>query len=239
MKLPPLGIRSRLLLLGILPAAVILAAVLAANFLRMRSLLLSFGEEILRDRVKAIAAGIDRDTREAVTVARGLAMAMENGLLGRRADAIRLARDVLDSYPQFTGVSLGLEPNADGLDGRPSPDVPAEALGEGGRFIPYWSRDAANPATLRLNRLVMLDSLYYAGTKERFLDPGQADKALVTEPYDYDGRLMVEQMVPIVIDGHFAGVAGVDRAIDQVAHDLAAIQRQQRDAGWHVEVFLI
>ena len=239
MKLPPLGIRSRLLLLGILPAAVILAAVLAANFLRMRSLLLSFGEEILRDRVKAIAAGIDRDTREAVTVARGLAMAMENGLLGRRADAIRLARDVLESYPQFTGVSIGLEPNADGLDGKPGPDVPAEALGEGGRFIPYWSRDAANPATLRLNRLVMLDSLYYVGTKERFLDPGQADKALVTEPYGYDGRLMVEQMVPIVIDGRFAGVAGVDRALDQVAHDLAAIQRQQRDAGWHVEVFLI
>lgn len=239
MKRPALGIRSRVLLLGILPAAAILAAVLATNFVRMRGLLLSFGEEIIRDRVKAIAAGIDRDTREALTVARGLALAMENGLLGRRADAIRLGRAVLESYPQFTGVSIGLEPNADGLDGARSPDVPAEALGEGGRFIPYWSRDAANPAALRLTRLVMLDSLYYAGTKERFLDASQADKTLVTEPYDYDGRLMVEQMVPIVIGGRFAGVAGVDRALDQVALDLAAIQRQQRDAGWHVEVFLI
>jgi methyl-accepting chemotaxis protein len=239
MKLPPLGIRSRLLLLGILPAAVILAAVLAANFLRMRSLLLSFGEEILRDRVKAIAAGIDCDTREAVTVARGLAMAMENGLLGRRTDAIRLARNVLESYPQFTGVYVGLEPNGDGRDAQPTADVPDDALGDGGRFIPYWFRDPANPATIRLTRLVMLDGLYYAGCKERFLDPGQADKAMVTEPYDYQGRLMVEQTYPIVIDGEFKGVAGVDRALDQVAHDLAAIQKQQRAAGWNVEIFLV
>jgi len=127
MKLPALGIRSRLLLLGILPAAAILAAVLAANFLRMRSLLLTFGEEILRDRVKAIAADIDRDIMA----------------------------------------------------------------------------------------------------------------TLVTEPHDNEGRLMVEQMTPLVVDGQFKGVAGVDRVLDQVAHDLAAIQKQQREAGWHVEVFLI
>ena len=127
MKLPALGIRSRLLLLGILPAAAILAAVLAANFLRMRSLLLTFGEEILRDRVKAIAADIDRDIMA----------------------------------------------------------------------------------------------------------------TLVTEPHDNEGRLMVEQMAPLVVDGAFKGVAGVDRVLDQVAHDLAAIQKQQREAGWHVEVFLI
>ena len=114
MHLPAFGIRSRLLLLGVVPAVAILTGVLGMNFLRMRSLLLGFGEEILVDRVKMIAADIDRGTLEAVTAARVMAMAAENGLLGRRLDALRLARDVLESYPQFTGAYFGYEPNADG-----------------------------------------------------------------------------------------------------------------------------
>ena len=84
-----LGIRSRMLLLVVLPAVLILAAVLAANFLRLRGVLLAFGEEILRDRVQAVAADIDRGTAEAVTATRVMALAAENGLLGRRLDSRR------------------------------------------------------------------------------------------------------------------------------------------------------
>jgi methyl-accepting chemotaxis protein len=270
MHLPALGIRTRLLLLGVVPAVAILTGVLGMNFLRMRSLLLSFGEEILVDRVKMIAADIDRGTLEAVTAARVMAMAAENGLLGRRLDALRLARDVLESHPQFVGVSYGFEPEADGLDARaaaatadaakaaakeaalPAPEpmadqtstaalarIPPQALGPDGRFIPYWFRDRSGGPGIFLTRLVMLDSLYYAGCKERFLDPTQADKAMVTEPYDYDGRLMVEQTYPIVVNGRFVGVAGVDRALDKVATDLETIKQQQKLAGWNVDVFLV
>ena len=95
MRLPHIGIRTRLLLLGVLPAAAIMATVLGLNFVRMRSLLLGCGEEILVDRVKMLAADIDRGTLEAVTAAKTMALAVENGLLGRRLDALRLARDVL------------------------------------------------------------------------------------------------------------------------------------------------
>ncbi|MCE2725523.1 MAG: methyl-accepting chemotaxis protein [Planctomycetaceae bacterium] len=270
MHLPALGIRTRMLLLGVVPAVAILTGVLGMNFLRMRSLLLGCGEEILVDRVKMIAAEIDRGTLEAVTAARVMAMAAENGLLGRRLDALRLARDVLESHPQFVGVSYGFEPDADGLDARaaaatadaaktaakeaalPAPEpmadqtsaaalarIPPQALGPDGRFIPYWFRDRSGGPGIFLTRLVMLDSLYYAGCKERFLDPTQADKAMVTEPYDYDGRLMVEQTYPIVINGRFVGVAGVDRALDKVATDLETIKQQQKLAGWNVEVFLV
>ena len=270
MHLPPLGIRTRMLLLGVVPAVAILAAVLGTNFLRMRSLLLGSGEEVLVDRVRVIAADIDRGTREAVTAARVMAMAVENGLLGRRLDCLRLARDVLESNPQFVGACFGFEPDADGLDARVAaataaaaatapkeaalaapeavPDqtspaalarIPPQALGPDGRFIPYWFRDRSGGPGLLLTPLVLLDSLYYAGCKERFLDPAQADKAMVTEPYDYDGRLMVEQTYPIVMNGRFVGVAGVDRALDQVARDLDAIKQRQQAAGWNVEVFLV
>ena len=75
MQFPALGIRLRILLLGILPAVLILAAVLAVNFLRMQSLLLSFGEEMLLDRAKVIAGEIDRGTLEAVTESQGMPLA--------------------------------------------------------------------------------------------------------------------------------------------------------------------
>jgi methyl-accepting chemotaxis protein len=270
MRLPPLGIRTRMLLLGVVPAVAILAAVLGTNFLRMRSLLLGFGEEIVVDRVKMIAADIDRGTLEAVAVAKTMALAAENGLLGRRLDCLRLARDVLESHPQFVGASIAYEPDADGLDARaatataaaaqaapkeaalpapaPAADqaspealarIPPQALGPDGRFMPYWFRDRSGGPDILLTRLVQLDGLYYAGCKERFLDPAQADKAMVTEPYDYDGRLMVEQSYPIVVNGRFVGITEIDRSLDKVGLELDAIKQQQKLAGWNVEVFLV
>ncbi len=260
-----------MLLLGVLPAVVILAAVLAANFLRTRTLLLGFGEEILHDRARRIAADIDRGTLEAVTAARTMATAAEHGLLGRRLDALRLTRDVLESHPDFTGCYFGFEPDADGLDeasakataaarrgaGKkaavpaPAPvagdqaaadvlgSLPPQAMDATGRFLPYWFRDHDDPNRLLLTPLVLLDGLYYAGCKERWLDAAQADKAMVTEPYEYQGRLMVEQTYPIVVEGVFKGVAGVDRSLERVQADLIEMKKQQRAGGWQVEIFLL
>jgi len=275
MRPPDLGIRTRLLLLGVLPAFLILAAVVGINYLRMRNLLLGFGEEILRDRVQVIASDIDRGTLEAATAARVMALAAENGLVGRRFDALRFVHDVVAAFPQFTGASFGFEPDLDGLDERAAqasdrddssdaqaattgsvavvppaspPDqaspealagLPRQALGPTGRFLPYWHRDAADPSRLLLTPLVMLDSLYYEGCRSRFNEASEPDKTLVTEPYDYQGRLVVEQSHPIVIDGEFAGVACTDRSLDHVATKLAAIRERQRAAGWNVEIFLI
>jgi methyl-accepting chemotaxis protein len=265
MRFPVLGIRTRMLLLGMLPALAILATVLAFNFVRMRSVLLAFGEDILRDRVKVVAARIERDTLEAVTASRVMALAAENGLFGRRADLVRFVRDVIASFPQFTGSSVGLEPDADGLDAesRPAPGptepaavvppappadqasaaalaaLPRQALAADGRFIPYWFRDRADPTRLLLAPLSGLDGLYYEGCRARFLDPAQADKAMVTEPYDYEGKLMVEHSFPIVIGGAFTGIASVDQALDDLVAELAALKQREQAAGWHVEIFVI
>jgi len=114
--LPSFGLRSRLLVLGVLPAALILAAVLGTIFLRMRALVMAWGEEMLLDRVQAVAADIDRDSLEAVITARVLAMAAENGLLGRQLDELRITRDVLESSPGLAGANADHEPDADGLE---------------------------------------------------------------------------------------------------------------------------
>jgi methyl-accepting chemotaxis protein WspA len=264
--LPALGLRARLLLLAVVPAAVILAGVLAMTFLRMRALMLEFGEEILLDRVRAIAADIDRDTHEAVTTARVMAIAAENGMLDHRLEALRFTRDILESTPKFIGAYFGYEPDADGRDAaaaravEPSPTpaavtlppptadhgpaddvaaVPPQALGDGGRFIPYWFRDHLAPERILLKPLVAMEGLYYEGCRRRFLDPQEPHKGMVSEPYDYEGQLMVEQTYPIEVDGEFRGVAGVDRTLESIGAELDGMRQAQTRMGWHPEIYLV
>ena len=265
--LPSLGIRGRLLLLIVFPTASILTAVLVINTLRMRSVLLTFGEEILRERARTVAADIERGTAEAVTAARVMALAANHGLLGRRLDSLQFTRAVLEEFPSFYAAYYGLEPDADGLDaataaavgGRSSeasalaapfatPDqtssaslarIPPQAITTDGRLIPYWFRGRGDANSILMAPLSGLDGLYYEGCRRQFLDAHATDKAMVTEPHDYEWQLMVEQTFPIVVDGNFRGVAGVDRLLDQITADLTAIKQRQVAAGWHMEIFLV
>jgi signal transduction histidine kinase/DNA-binding response OmpR family regulator len=87
---------------------------------------------------------------------------------------------------------------------------------------------------LRLEPLVDMEtSLYYQGCKEQFLREGRP-LPMVTEPYVYEGKMIVEQTYPIVVDGQFAGVAGVDRALSDIESFLLEIKA--RDG---VDVFLV
>ena len=265
--LPTLGIRARMLLLVVLPAALILTTVIVLNSLRMRAVLLTFGEEILRERAHAVAADIERGTTEAVTAARVMALAADHGLLGRRLDSLRFTRAVLESFPEFYAAYYGLEPDADGLDAATAaavPDgprsaaavtappatadqatplalarLPRQAVTAEGRFTPYWLRGRGGSDAILMAPLSGLDGLYYEGCRRQFLDPLSPDKAMITEPYDYEGQLMVEQTYPIVVEGQFRGVAGVDRGLDQIAADLLAIKQRQIASGWHMEIFLV
>ncbi len=96
----------------------------------------------------------------------------------------------------------------------------------------------------------MESSYYYRGVKNRFerrpedegitlaggisrlyrpraLDAAAHDDVMVTEPYEYEGKYMVEQTVPIIIDGKFAGIAGVDRALNDIDRFLSGLQHFQ------------
>jgi methyl-accepting chemotaxis protein len=90
-----------------------------------------------------------------------------------------------------------------------------------GRFIPYPFRDWQRGDAIGVKPLVDYESsLYYDGVRRAFAEAGEA-VTVVTEPYLYEGQLIVEQSHPIVIDGRFRGIGGVDRA-------LASIERMVR-----------
>ena len=96
MQFPTIGIRLRMLLLGVVPAILIFAAVLWLNYARMEKMALSLGEEVLLDRVGLVAGEVNLGTQEAVTAARVMAIAAEQGFFGRRKDSLTFARGVLE-----------------------------------------------------------------------------------------------------------------------------------------------
>ena len=230
---------GRMLLFGILPTGALLTAVVLLTTMRMSDHLRTENEGSLRLLADRVAAEIERGNTRAVLAAQVMAEAQVHGLFGQREASSEFARRLLEGFPEFTGSYFGYEPGADGQDaayaaGTDGAARVGPAFDPQGRYIPYWFRDATNSALLVLTPLVDMEtSLYYQGCKELFQ---QAGKALpkVTEPYVYEGKMIVEQTFPIVIDGQFKGVAGVDRALSDIVSFLDRIK--QRDG---VDLFLI
>ncbi len=229
---------KQLLVKGFLPLIVVMLIALAINeFFYFKSQLQSENQKLTL-LTQQIATKVEASNQQAVIVANTMAEAQVSGMFGQREMSSDYAQAVLVNNPQFTGAYFGYEVNADGNDAserylmdEPPPVVWAAPEG---RFIPYWFRDPENLQVIKVEPLKDMEtSLYYQGVKDRFLR-GHQRTALITEPYAYYGKLIVEHSTPIVIDGEFKGIAGVDRSLDDVLNVLKEA-RESND----VDAFLL
>src|SRR5262245_56501752 len=229
---------GRMLLFGIVPTGVLLTALVIVTVIRMFGQTRSDSEAKLRLMADRVATEIERGNTRAVLAAKIMSYAQMNGLFGQRAASLAYARRILEEFPEFTGSYFAYEPNADGHDQEYANTPAATSLGAAfnpsGRFIPYWFRDRENNTRIVLEPLLNMESsLYYQGCKDQFLREGRL-LPMVTEPYVYEGKMIVEQTFPIVIDGRFVGVGGVDRALNDLVAFLQQIKKRDR-----VDLFLI
>ncbi len=227
-------------LFGIIPTGLALSAVAIITSIQMAGELRAVHEETLGIIADRVATEIERGNTRAVLAAEVMAEAQVNGMFGDRNGSSAFARQVLAEYPELTGAYFAYEPNADGADaayvGSDLATRIGPAFASDGRYIPYWFRGKADAKRLVLEPLVdMENSLYYQGCKEQFLRVGQV-LAMVTEPYVYEGKMIVEQTCPIVIDGEFKGIAGVDRALSDIVVFLDEIKAGQQA---EIDLFLI
>ena len=191
-------------------------------------------EERLRISVSLNALRIEDKLERALLSAQRMAESQVAGLFGKREASLELARLVLEHSPEFTGCYFGYEPNADGQDASSVGKLPPESMDRQGRFIPYWFVTSDKVRTIKLEPLVNYEtSLYYQGAKTAFNSTRKA-APLVTEPYVYQEKLIVEQVYPIVMDGKFKGIAGLDFALADVQADLRRVAEQE-----HNDLFLI
>ena len=210
------SLRGRLLVFLALPAALVFVgtgtywAITSFSALREQAL------SRIANLADQVALEVERGNTRAVSVAKTMALAQEESLFGDRVASIDFARRVLTEHPEFTGAYFGYEPEEADRSGR-TDEVPQDAMNEDGRFIPYWFRDEGAGGAITLTPLVDMEtSLYYDGARRRLAETGRSSP-MVTEPYVYQGKMIVEQTYPIVIDGQFRGVAGVDRSLSDIA----------------------
>ena len=159
------------------------------------------------------ALGTARDVRDVLGAARA------NGMSRRHVEAT--LRAVLAGHPEYIGVSVGWEPNAfDGKDKQPGAEL--ATTDASGRHIPYWYRDGT---VLALTALVDYET---PGAGDYYLVPKSTRQEKVASPYVYDvgGKpvLMTTVSAPILEDGRFLGVFGVDIALSTLQEKVAALK---------------
>ncbi|MGI2323210.1 MULTISPECIES: methyl-accepting chemotaxis protein [unclassified Methylococcus] len=246
-------VRARLLLACVLPLSLAMVSMLGVVIWNYYRDLVRESELRLRAEVNEAGLRIDLANVTALTVPKTMALAQEAGLFGNRLVSLEFARRILEAFPEFTGAYFGYEPDGDGHDRTASQtgEVPSDAVSREGRFLPYWFRDREDPLRIRLSPLVNTESsYYYRGVKNRhegkkeeegvslsggisrlYRNSGNGAQGqrftMVTEPYDYEGKYMVEHAVPLLRDGRFLGIAGVDKALNDIDDTLRKMHHHE------------
>ena len=220
-----------MVLTTIVPAALVLGTVVTLGLQRNYDLTLESERESIQDGATTVASNIDALNREGLLAAEMIVSAQRAGLFGQRELSVRALRAALESNPGITGVSIAYEPNADGND---VAALPANGAEKAGRFLPYWYRDwRSNDRIAYKTNTGMEDSLYYLGPKENWERRRDA-RAMMTEPYDFDGKAMVEHACAIIIDGKFQGAITADRALSDLQVEIDALS-----ADLHLDIYIV
>ncbi len=225
------SLAGRIFLFGVLPAILTLAAiVIVAAENGYRTALHTQRQVLATDALAASSELAVRNDRWNAT-AQGLASAQQHGMFGKRAQTLNFLRDVNEISDLNLSAFIVYEPNADGLDAASLKDgaLPADSMDASGRFVPVWSHEYANgvpTGTQILKPSVGMESLeYYVKPKENFEATGK-DDPVITEPYFREGQRFISHIAPIVVEGKFKGVAGVNRSLDVLTKIAGAIKRR-------------
>jgi PAS domain S-box-containing protein len=158
----------------------------------------------------------DGDMRESKAIAKTLANSMEVYSSADRDEVNDMLKNLLLKNPSLTGVYVGYEPNA--FDGKDAEYVNTFGHDETGRFVPYWNN---------INGTIFLEPLVNYDKQDYYQLPKKNKIDIVTEPYYYQGIFMVSFDSPIIKDGKFVGVGGVDvslKYIDDVVGNVKAFE---------------
>lgn len=128
---------------------------------------------------------------------------------------------MLEEHRDFVTAYVLYEKDADGRDARDLAELGGKVfwVDGTGRFSAAYNRNPAEPDRLveqRTPAAEMETALSYDGLRRKVAG-GSGERYLVTEPYRYSDRVLsVKQPSAIMVGGRFAGVAGVDRALDDL-----------------------
>ena len=221
-----LALRTRLLLLVALIVlagyALTLTVLTRQSGLLQKETALRYTEQLAANQGQQATAELERGLDAARTLAQALGQLKTAGLAQRTA-ADALLKGVLAGNPGFVGVWSGWEPNAfDGKDGEYTNQPGHDATG---RYVPYWNR---GNGTIAVEPLVDYEK---PGAGDYYLLAKKTGDETLIEPYKYSvgGKeiLITSLVVPILVDGKFVGVTGVDITLDSLQKVTSQVRAYQ------------
>jgi methyl-accepting chemotaxis protein len=130
-------------------------------------------------------------------------------------------KTVLAAHASALGIWIVMEPNA--LDGQDKAFVDKPGSDKTGRFLPYWNRDGSG------YRLEYTSGYDDPGPDGSFYWlPQRKMKEVVTEPFLYKvggvDVMMVSMIVPLIENGKFIGVVGMDQSTAAIWDRLKSVR---------------
>ncbi|MCC5881390.1 MAG: HAMP domain-containing protein [Halomonas sp.] len=196
-----------------------------------RELLEAGIDERLEVLAEAEAGRIQRELEHALTLATQLANA--NALMGMQDDSGRtalglsrrelsnLVRQTVVQNPSLLDAYIGWEPDAFGRDALYADLGESNGYDGSGRFMPWWYRTGEGQVeVLPLGTTMESTEVLSSGVREGeyYLCPRESLVPCIIDPapYDFGGEtlLVTSFNVPILVNGDFRGVAGVDLSLD-------------------------
>ncbi|MFZ1985735.1 MAG: methyl-accepting chemotaxis protein [Desulfatitalea sp.] len=208
-KIRSLGLRPKMAAWILLVAILALAAAIAYLGFQARNTARKQAEEAAKEVARHWASVVQADMQVAMDTARTLAQAME-GMKNRgvppRQMVNGMLRNVLEEYPNFVAVWTCWEPNT--FDDRDADFTNAYGHDKTGRYIPYWSRLAGDPA------VQPLQAYTEEGRGDYYLVPLRTGKEAIFDPtsFEINGEQQLKTVlaVPIKFKGNIVGVVGID-----------------------------
>ncbi|KKG17172.1 ATPase [Methanosarcina sp. 2.H.T.1A.6] len=147
----------------------------------------------------------DADMKANLAIARTISTVMTSYETADRDETLLILENLLLDNPLLLGTYVAFEPDA--FDGKDAEYVNTPAHDETGRFVPYWNK---------MNGTVAVAPLLHYDDSDYYQLPKDMKKDLLTEPYFYEGVFMVSYVSPIIKDGEFVGIGGVDVSLEYV-----------------------
>ena len=230
-------LRSKTLLFTGLPLLLLIALVAGLLLRQLYATRMELGQQRLLDQVAKVATRVSAKNEYANRIARVMALTQEAGMFGDSARSLKFLQGLIAAHPVLNGVYFCYEPSAPGTAGKSA--ITGAGTDATGRFVPYYFRPKDSSEAVLVPALHMDSSYYYRGVKNALAgkpeaegvtleggisalyQPPSADQAreareIVVEPFNYEGSANVPQVSPILIEGRFAGVAGVNLTLDDI-----------------------
>ncbi len=207
------SISTRLSLFIIPMALVVLAAIIVISVLMTTSSQKDLAYQSGLQDAQSHANGFDAQMQAAQSLARTLAQTMEKIAKDGRQETMDVLKNLLDQHQEVVATYVGYEPNT--FDGEDAIFANQPGSDASGRFVPYWNRLTGNET---------LDVLVDMGTSDYYQLPKKTKTDNVIEPYLYQGVLMTSFVSPIIKDGNFLGIAGVDKSLSSLDQEIKQIK---------------